>query len=292
MLPSFQIDLSLSGFVLRIESDLPIHAAPKFLPFLTKSTAPDLIGRIERTDHLPELSDEVIHEDLCYRVHPDGRGGFLRSFFDAPRDLSPYAVSSWDTDSQIIRVCYLSKGSHCFSELDSTLFHLGLERLLLQQERLCLHAACVRTDVGGILFSGPSGIGKSTQAALWCQHRSAVEINGDRPILSRSGGGWLAWGSPYAGSSRCHVNVSCPVRAVVMLRQGKRCSIRRLSLPEAFRAIWSGITVNSWDAGQVRRASDLVLELSASVPVFAFTCTPDITAVEYLEQALKEVWTP
>lgn len=291
MLP-YQIDLSLSGFVLRIESDLPIHAAPKFLPFLTKSTAPDLIGRIERTDHLPELSDDVIHEDLCYRVHPDRVFGFLRSFFDAPRDLTPYAVSAWDADIRVIRVRYLSKGSHCFSELDSTLFHLGLERLFLLQERLCLHAACVRTDVGGILFSGPSGIGKSTQAALWCQHRSAVQINGDRPILSRSGSGWLAWGSPYAGSSRCHVNESCPVRVIVMLRQGKSCSIRRLSLPEAFRAIWSGVTVNSWDADQVRRASDLALELSASVPVLEFSCTPDIRAVEYLEQALKEVWTP
>ena len=162
----YRIDLSLSGFVLRIESDLPIHAAPKFLPFLTKSTAPDLIGRIERTDHLPELSDDIIHEDLCYRVHADGLGGFLRSFFDAPRDLTPYAVTTWDQDARVIRVCYLSKGSHCFSELDSTLFHLGLERLLLQQERLCLHAACVRTDDGGVLFSGPSGIGKSTLLKL------------------------------------------------------------------------------------------------------------------------------
>jgi len=292
MLLPYQIDLSLSGFVLRIESDLPIHAAPKFLPFLTKSTAPDLIGRIERTDHLPELSDDVIHEDLCYRVHPDGMDGFLRSFFDAPRDQTPYAVSAWDGETRGIRVCYLSKGSHCFSELDSTLFHLGLERLLLLQERLCLHAACVRTDVGGILFSGPSGIGKSTQAELWCRYRSAVQINGDRPILSRSGGGWLAWGSPYAGSSRCHVNESCPVRVIVMLRQGNQCSIRRLSLPEAFRAIWSGVTVNSWDADQVRRASDLALELTASVPVLEFSCTPDLGAVEYLEQALKEVCAP
>ena len=288
----YRIDLSLSGFVLRIESDLPIHAAPKFLPFLTKSTAPDLIGRIERTDHLPELSDDIIHEDLCYRVHADGLGGFLRSFFDAPRDLTPYAVTTWDQDARVIRVCYLSKGSHCFSELDSTLFHLGLERLLLQQERLCLHAACVRTDDGGVLFSGPSGIGKSTQAALWCRHRAAIQINGDRPILSRDGDGWLAWGSPYAGSSRCHVNENCPGRGIVMLRQGGDCAVRRLTLPEAFRAIWFGVTVNSWDTDQVRRASNLALELSCSVPVLEFTCTPDSSAVEYLEQALKEVCAP
>ena len=284
-----QFDLSISGFILRIESDLSIHAHPKFSPFLTKSTAPDLICRIAQTDHLPELSDNVIHEDLCYRVHPDNRGGYLRSFFDAPRDLTAYAVSSWDRDARVIQVHYLSKGSHCFSELDSTLFHLGLEQLLLQQERLCLHAACVRTDVGGILFSGPSGIGKSTQAELWCRNRSAVQINGDRPILSRSGSNWLAWGSPYAGSSRCHVNESCSVRAIVILRQAKQCSVRRLPLPQAFRAVWSGVTVQSWDTSQVERASTLVMELIASVPVLELSCTPDLCAVECLEQALKEV---
>lgn len=288
----YQLDLSLSGFVLRIESDLPIQTSPKYLPFLTKSTAPDLIGRIEQTDHLPELSDDVIHEDLCYRVHPDGLGGYLRSFFDAPRDLTPYAVSAWDNTAQLLHVRYLPKCSKCFSKLDSSLFHLGLERLLLQQERLCLHAACIRTDEGGILFSGPSGIGKSTQAELWCRLGRAVLINGDRPILSRQGGGWLAWGSPYAGSSRCHVNESTAVRAIVVLRQSPRCTIRRLGAAQAFRAVWSGLTVNSWDPEQVRRASDLALALVSSVPVLEFACTAEPEAVEFLERTLKEVCSP
>lgn len=284
-----RLDLSISGIVLRIESDLPIHADTKFLPFLTESTAPDLTARIERTVHLPELSEDILHEDLCYRVHPDGWGGYLRSFFDAPRDLTPYAVSAWDSDERVLTVRYLSKGSHCLSELGSCLFHLGLEHLLLQQERLCLHAALVRTDVGGILFSGPSGIGKSTQAELWCRHRSAVQLNGDRPILSRIKDGWLGWGSPYAGSSRCHINDSCPIHAIVMLRQAPQCSLRRLSVREAFRAVWFGLAVNHWDADQVRRASDLALELICAVPVLEFSCTPDLQAVEYLEQTLKEV---
>ena len=293
MLMYRQMDLSISGFVLRIESDLPIRIPQRFLPFLTESDAPDLIGRIEQTDVLPKLSEEVLHTDLCYRVHPDGRGGYLRSFFDAPRDLTPYAVSAWSEEARLMRVCYLSKGAHCFSELGSTLFHLGLERLLLLQERLCLHAACVRTDIGGILFSGPSGIGKSTQAELWCRHRSALQINGDRPILSRSEtGGWLAWGSPYAGSSRCHLNESCTVSAIVMLRQAKTCSLRRLSLPEAFRAVWSGLTVQRWDPAQADAASRLTMELIASVPVVELACTPDEAAVACLEQALKEGFLP
>ena len=74
-----------------------------------------------------------------------------------------------------------------------------------------------------------------------------------------------------------------------MLRQAKQCSVRRLPLPQAFRAVWSGVTVQSWDTSQVERASNLVMELIASVPVLELSCTPDLCAVECLEQALKEV---
>ncbi len=183
---------------------------------------------------------------------------------------------------------YLEKGSHCVSELHNSFAHLCFEGILIHEHRLCLHAACVRTQWGGILFSGPSGIGKSTQADLWCKHRGAEQINGDRPILSKGNEEWLAWGSPYAGSSNCHVNESCPVRAIVMLRQAGSCSLRRLSAKEAFRAVWSGLTVPAWDATAVEAACDLALELSTTVPVYEFDCTPDVAAVEFLEQGLEK----
>ena len=51
--------------------------------------------------------------------------------------------------------------------------------------QLVLHSSYVLTQSGAaVLFSGPSGIGKSTQAALWQQYAGADVINGDRTLLS------------------------------------------------------------------------------------------------------------
>lgn len=258
-----------------------------FLPFKKKTENPDYTVLFRETEELPALSDTVIHEDDCYRVHPNGKGGYLRSFFDAPRDFSPYAVAEYDHTNGRITIDCLSKGAHCVSELHNSFFHLGFESILIHKNRLCLHAACVDTPLGGILFSGPSGIGKSTQANLWQTCRAAKQINGDRPILSKDNGKWLAWGSPYAGSSKCHVNENCAVSAVVMLRQSETCSLQRLSQPEAFRAIWSGLTIHSWDKPCVETAFDLTMDFIGTVPVFRFCCTPDLLAVEYLEQELR-----
>ena len=278
--------LSIAGLVIRLETDRVLCEGAAFAPFLSPETEPDVTAVFRRAQQLPRIPEEILFEDLCYRVHPDGKGGYLRSFFDAPKDLTPYALASYDHAGGRIRVDYLEKGAHCLCEMTNTFFHLALEALLISHGRLCLHAACVETPLGGILFSGPSGIGKSTQAEIWCKYRASKLINGDRPILSADGDGWRAWGSPYAGSSECHINESCAVRAIVMLKQGKENTLRRLQGAEAFRTVWSGVTVPLWDTAAAEKACDLTLVLIEKVPVYEFTCTPDLAAVEALEQAL------
>lgn len=280
--------LSVAGLAVQIETDCELEVGNQFLPFMTLSENPDICARFRQAEALPPIPEQVLHEDNCYRVHPDGRGGYIRSFFDAPRDLTPYGVSVCDYPNGTIQVDYLEKGIHCVRDMHSSFFHLGFEAVLVHRDRMCFHAACVETSLGGLLFSGPSGVGKSTQADLWCRYRDARQINGDRPILSKTGGGWLAWGSPYAGSSRCHVNESCSVTAIVMLRQAEACSLRRLGPSEAFRAIWSGLTMHSWDEVFVQKACDLAMDLIAGVPVFELACTPDDRAVDCLDDGLRK----
>ena len=284
--PQYRLDLTIAGLSLSLYTFRKWKEEQAFLPFVKETDDPDYTAVFRETEILPAFSETILHEDSCYRVHPDGKGGYVRSFFDAPRDHTPYALAQYDhTNGRILIVC-LPKGAHCVSEIRNSFFHLGFESILIHRNRLCLHASCVDTPLGGLLFSGPSGIGKSTQADQWVNYRGAEQINGDRPILSKDGGGWLAWGSPYAGSSKCHVNKNCPVSAIIMLQQDKTCHLQRLSLPEAFRAVWSGLTLHSWDKACVEKALDLTMDLIGTVPVFRFACTPDLAAVEFLEREL------
>ena len=288
MSQSHQYSFSIAGVSVRLETEQCFAEDENFLPFFSEEGKPDYLVRFRRVSQLPSIPDTVLYADLNFRIHPDGRGGYLRSFLDSGKDPAPYAVTTYDFPRGILTVDYLQDGIRHFSGINNSFFHLGFEAMLIRKDRLCLHAACVDTPLGGILFSGPSGIGKSTQAGLWCQYRGAEQINGDRPILSREPDGWLAWGSPYAGSSRCHVNKSCPVTAIVMLRQAPQCSLRRLNQAETFRAVWSGLTMNSWDAEFVATACDLTMALLDAVPVFEFSCTPDEQAVNCLDQGLRK----
>ena len=276
--------LSIAGVPIRMELQKEVPMTDAFRPFLTEAE-PVYTGRFRRVEVLPEHDPAVLYTGSCYRVHPGG----VRSFFDVQMGPQSYALSRTDYETGTIQVQYLSEGEHCVSQMDNSFFHLGFEGLLIRQDRVCFHAACVSTEYGGILFSGPSGIGKSTQAALWQRHRGAKLLNGDRPILQRTESGFLAWGSPYAGSSKCHVNASVPVSALVFLAQEPENRIRRLKPSEAFRRIYAGLTMYTWDREFMNRAVELALELASTVTCLEFGCLPDETAVEFLEGQLKEV---
>lgn len=70
----------------------------------------------------------------------------------------------------------------------------------------CIVLLCRLMMVYVILFSGPSGIGKSTHADLWVKHRGARVINGDRTLLQKLGDRpRMSLGWPICGSSEiCH----------------------------------------------------------------------------------------
>ena len=281
-------DLCIAGVTLRLHCAAPLPPDPAFEPFLMQGDRPpQCTVQFCPVQQLPPLPRQELHRDVWQRMYACENGVWTRSFLDPPRSSQPYGVARCDYPGGRIRVEYLPQGAACVSQWSNSFAHVGFEGVLMQHGRVCFHAALVQTEFGGILFSGPSGIGKSTQAGLWCRHRAAVQINGDRPILARHNGVWTGWGSPYAGSSRCHVNQSCPIAAVVMLRQAPRCSIRRLPLHQAFRSIYAGLTVYTWDPAFAAGALDLAVDLAGQVPVYELSCTPDQAAVQLLEQTLR-----
>ena len=120
------------------------------------------------------------------------------------------------------------------------------------------------------------------------RYAGAKLINGDRTVLSRETSSWTAHGSPYAGSSRCFVNESHRIRAIVMLDQGPACQIRRMSAAQAFQRLYAVTTVNSWNPVYVDCVCGLLTELAMTVPVYHLTCTPDAAAVETLAAELRK----
>lgn len=276
--------LSVAGITVQIESAEALGENEEFSPFLTEACDADICVTVRKVDSLPQKPHSILYRDLFCSIGRTGSGELQKFFALNGYGAEAVIVSTYSADGKHILVEHLPRQL----DLQTCFYCLGFESVLLSRDRISLHASCVETQYGGILFSGVSGAGKSTQADLWQQHRGARQINGDRPILSRDEKLWQAWGSPYAGSSRVYVNDCCSVSAIVFPRKAKTCALRRMPAAEAFRRIWEGMTVRSWDAAFVDKASALAMDLISSVPVYEFACTADPTAVAFLEEELRK----
>jgi hypothetical protein len=91
------------------------------------------------------------------------------------------------------------------------------------------HASALRVGEDALLFSAPSGVGKSTHAELWKQYLPEVGfLNDDKPLLSFQNGILCASGTPWSGKTDRTMPLTLPVKAIVFLSRGTRPRVRLL----------------------------------------------------------------
>lgn len=166
---------------------------------------------------------------------------------------------------------------------------MALERRFVKKDNMVLHCAYVVYKGKAILFSAPSETGKTTQAGLWEEYMGSRTVNGDRSLLGKKDGRWLAQGWPVCGTSEiCH-NETFPIQAVVMLSQAPENHVKHLTPGQAFPLLYSQITVNKWNAAAHLHMIDLMEDFLTCVPVFHLGCTISREAVSCLASALSEI---
>lgn len=279
-------------------SEMKISLKTKWLVYITDNFTPFYIQEDAQKeqclfecvvcDELENIQGTKVYSGLEYDVIRRRDNQYIRLFKDHKGGDRVYAVLQSMPESGKAVISVLKGNEYHFDDTNNSFFHTGWEQFLIQRNRLILHASLLNTQFGGLVFSGPSGIGKSTQAELWKEYEEAEQINGDRPILYKKENVWMGYGSPYAGSSKCYVNKGVPVRAIMLLAQGEDCRIMPLRKSEAFREIFRNCTVYSWDREFVERVITLVTELVSDIPIYRLICTPDQRAVEAVKELLKK----
>ena len=276
--------LDMAGFLWEIVSPIELDARENCAPFLTDRPGADVSLRF-RLEQPPERG-AVVH-DRSPRVWQED--GALRIERLPAAAVKPCAcVWMREDDPLSVTGCIYPDRTNLIRSLDNLLDASELELLLTKLGIFSLHSSLVRRREGdAILFTAPSGTGKSTQAGLWEQFAGAETLNGDRSMIRRVDGVWTAFGSPFAGTSGIYRNEHAPIRALIVLRQAPENTIRRLSLAEAFRAIYSESVLPRWHTEAHQRVISLVTEIVSEVPVYLLACTPDERPVTLLRNTLE-----
>lgn len=158
--------------------------------------------------------------------------------------------------------------------------------LIIRRDGLILHASAIEVAGKAILFVASSGTGKSTHTALWEKYRGAQIFNDDSPAIRVSNRGVMAYGTPWSGTSEKYLSLSCPVGAIILLERGNENKMTDLNEQEAAAMCIKHFQLPYQDQALM----DLALKTSEvifnKVPFYRLQCTPDLRAVEAVENHL------
>ena len=166
------------------------------------------------------------------------------------------------------------------------LSYLPLGQMLFDHDMAVLHASYVLHQGEAILFSGDSGVGKSTQAALWKDQLGSKIINGDRTLIYIDGGVVYASGWFQSGTSGiCNGGVA-PIKAIVFLEQWNKNDVSLLKGLDAFKRMICQCSYETGNLQQVQKVTEIVAQVLNEVPAYHYRCNKEPDAAEYLKTYL------
>lgn len=236
------------------------------------------------------LSCPVAYETEYFTIHDTTEGwAFVNTLADerrlaegarnvvlCSRDYSDMTAFVTDRAFDVVRNGHQMQ-LHAGVPLSSSI-RAACEAGMVMRGGLPLHASLVEKDGFGVVFLGPSGMGKSTQAKLWEQYLGADFLIGDRPGLRKLDGKWVGFGMPWDGKDGIHRQNSVPVRALVWLEQAKENRITLMTPVQAMSVMLKQAMMPVWDDQAMNGATVLMGALAQEVPMFHLRCLPDESA--------------
>ena len=275
----------VANAAMEVSSDRPITVSRQWRLFETTSVRPALRYRVCHVPELPQLTGRLLFDNGRVRVF-DENGRQSRIYTDTVTGKETVAVREGENACWEIAVQeeLLPWGT----DVSDLFVQYGLPRRLPQQGKLLLHCAYILYNGRAILFTGPSGTGKTTQAKLWQRSMGSRIVNGDRAAIGLEGGIVTAYGLPISGTSPDCENVTAPVAAIVSLSQAKENRVTRLRAASAVKPLLSGTYLPPEFAQDLPLLVDLAASLAARVPVYHLQCLPDDSAVQALAAMIDE----
>lgn len=161
-----------------------------------------------------------------------------------------------------------------------TMSEIAFRTTILFYQGIVLHASAISYNGKGLVFSAPSGTGKSTHAYLWAIHKGAEILNADRPALRIIEDQVRVYGTPWSGTSDQFVNKSAPLTAIFLLEQSLQNKVGVISPQEVLQRLAARCYLPYFDGGLLGMALDNIGLIMERIPVYLLKCRPDKQSVE------------
>lgn len=254
----------------------------------------------------PFLVSEIDSVDLTVNVHMDipstKENGMLllrnKELFVCER-ASDYLLLL-PMAKQILEVHLQKDGSsvdfYCLPPVNAPLiydlFHgIRLAFLYLAQKMgmFAIHSASIFYKEKLWIFSGSSGMGKSTHTNLWRQLYHTPVINGDLNLLALTPKGPIVHGMPWCGTSGIYDTSTYPLGGIIFLGRSNENIIEQLSPDKKALLLMQRLISPAWTPKMLTRNLEFSTALAKETALCRLKCVKEAPAVEAIKQWMDKL---
>lgn len=175
----------------------------------------------------------------------------------------------------------------------SCLFHaIRLFFLFLAQKKglFALHSASLLYHEKAWLFSGHSGMGKSTHTNLWHELFRTPILNGDLNLLGQKDGRFFVYGLPWCGTSGIFTTETHELGGIILLsRDPEKDFLQNFSPEDKIIRVMQRLISPCWTEEQLSENLAFSECLAENLPVLSLSCTKNPSAARTMKEAIDRM---
>lgn len=256
----------------------------EFSPFLTADDAqPDMELEVVNSVPISRRNGRILLRNPEMTICKWENGYVAR--FHTMKNIEEAYMN--ETGSYVRFHCVTSDANEQSQE---NLFHaFRLFFLYLAQKRgyIAVHSASILYGGKAWLFSGPSGMGKSTHTKLWHEVVKTPYLNGDLNLIGKDKDGTVTvYGIPWCGTSGIYTTQSYPLGGIVLLGRSDEDRLNGLTAYEKIIRVMQRMISPAWTGALMDKNLAFAEMLAKKIPIYHLCCTKNPSAVHLLKEEI------
>ena len=302
-------ELEIAGLRIRLEGPADVFDE-RLLPFAVQSCPAELQSRdISSSKNTPDLGQAkssvsgsmtvTAFAGICPYENPGHM--LLRNSMLSILDCGPYYELQFHVNQQVKTLILKKDGSKAIfyyalpheDRLREELFH-GIREAFLYLATLhgmaAIHSASILYRGKAFLFSGHSGMGKSTHAALWHGTKGVPILNGDLNLIGLQDGKPVIFGIPWCGTSEISDQGTHPLGGIILLRRDVKNHTQELAPCDQVLLVDQRLISHSWTEDLFNANLSLIQKIAPEILICSLYCTKDLEAVAVMQERIDRAF--
>ena len=280
---NYEFCLNIADFIIQIKSDIVFQPETGYECFLTdkKQTADFVLNcKAEIAADIFAGQKPVFEaeneQQKFYDIYRHNEGlGFVIYNQQQRNTIQQIAILDKDFRNWTI---YSSKKSD-YNPLRYPMGPIIMHYMTIKTNSVMMHASCAFDGQRARMFSGFSGVGKSTMSRIWAEAGNTI-INDDRLIIREIENKFFVYNTPMYYRD---IPKKAPLNAVYLIHHSPENKIQKLKGALAASRTMAFCIQNNYDRSFVAERIGFFARLAAAVDIYDLGFVPNASVVEFIK---------